>query len=198
MSSAKRQIVVLSFREEWEERCPRGCCFEGSGGSDFEMSCFETVDDAADWIVQQLSHHGGCEHRVMENWQDVVDFCDRAEADPREGVYSITVPDTGVDYDAEGWQWIEARQTRREVLEAEVKKAVSEKLDHAANDLYRQKKAKEDAAAAKAVADKTVRKALKEAQEAKRSKDKLKTCKRSGMHLLKVDDEGFCKVCGHQ
>lgn len=190
--------MVLSFREDWEETCGRGCCHEGSGGADFEMSVFETPSGAADFIVQQLSHEGDCEHRVVENWQDVLDFCEQGGACPSSGAHSVDVPDTYVDYDAEGWAELEARKNRREALQAEIRKLVDEKIEQA-----KSLEAKRHEAAQKAQ-EATVKRAEEQRKVATREaaiqmmKEALKACVETGTHLKSLDPDGFCNACGHK
>lgn len=67
-------LIVLSYVQEWEHLCGRGCnCLLDSGPSSFDLREFENTDDAAGYLATRIDSAGRaeCLHCVFECWEDV-------------------------------------------------------------------------------------------------------------------------------
>lgn len=50
-------LIIISYSEDWEKRCPRGCCREGRGVSEFAINYFNCLDEAVDFLAKRIQEN---------------------------------------------------------------------------------------------------------------------------------------------
>lgn len=95
-------IVVLSYRENYDLQCSRGCCNEGSGPSQFEIHLARTEEDAARFLAEILYQDEDAKylHFLLTNWTELEALNGFSES-PCKGVDSIKMPYMSYDFEEE-------------------------------------------------------------------------------------------------
>jgi hypothetical protein len=144
-------LVIVAYRQEYEKRCPRGCCHEGSGRSNFDIQHADDVEKASEWIAKHIHEDTEAEyvHYVFERWQDVVNTAVYHSPYPRMGEKSIEVP---------GCDWGEDEETeddkdRRERLCDKIRTLVAARLGKFSEEAKLKEEEKKQQEAAKKLAE---------------------------------------------
>ena len=125
---ARKKYVVVSYREDYVQRCPRGCCREGGIGSAFALTLVDSLDGAARWIAQQIRQDPGAEyvHHVLGSWEDCLAMGWHSSCNPEPGADSVKITeDPWDDYD----DISEERNLARNQMVTGVRNAVKRYLD---------------------------------------------------------------------
>jgi len=74
--SDKKQLIIITYRENFEHTCSHGssCNVYDSADSFFEIKLKESIEDAADYIAHHLFEYPKVSflHLILEKWEDLV------------------------------------------------------------------------------------------------------------------------------
>ncbi len=88
-------IVVISYRQDWEHRCGRGCrCLWASGSADLDTKVVKTEEEAAQYILSRFKQDPDAPytHAIFDRWEQFESFAEGFSQSPSKGVDSIVCP----------------------------------------------------------------------------------------------------------
>lgn len=95
--------VVLSYSPNYELRCPRGCCSDGSANSRFNLNSFTTLNEVAKHVADFMFQDDCAEYQFMvfDSWKNTI--CNRYSNDDylSKDILAIRFPYSYDDYEEE-------------------------------------------------------------------------------------------------
>lgn len=159
-------IVIVSYREEYEQRCTRSChCLHGSNSSSFEIHTAETEDDAASWLAKRLmsDEHASFNNIVFDSFEQLEIAGHYAYSrSASKGVESIDVYHGTPFKDDANWEHSAREESRLGALQERLVRLTKSRLEDILAD---RKKAEEQKEAVEAAA--------REAEQRKRDEAEL-------------------------